>query len=243
MAKVLRLLAWGAVAAAGAIAVLVAALHRGESINALWLVTAGLCTFAISYRFYSKWLTVKVLVLDERRAPAVHHPARRQGLRAHEQVGRLRPPLRGDCRAWAAGRPGARGAVRLPAGHALDPHRRHAGRRRARRGDPLRVDAPLRQVARPDAQGGGQSRRRLRRHDQPAGHHDDPARRARAGRRQGPRREPVGAVHDRDDHPAGDDDGRRAHARAGQRAGPSPCSAWRACSPACGPAATSRRGA
>src|SRR5512136_1585032 len=69
MPKVLRLLGWGAVSAAGAVAVLVAALHRGESINALWLVTAGLCTFAISYRFYSKWLTVKVLVLDERRAP------------------------------------------------------------------------------------------------------------------------------------------------------------------------------
>jgi carbon starvation protein len=69
MPKVLRLVLWGAVSAAGAIAVLVAALHRGESINALWLVTAGLCTFAISYRFYSKWLTVKVLVLDDRRAP------------------------------------------------------------------------------------------------------------------------------------------------------------------------------
>jgi carbon starvation protein len=69
MPKVLRLLAWGAVSAAGAIAVLVSALHRGESINALWLVTAGLCTFAISYRFYSKWLTVKVLALDDRRAP------------------------------------------------------------------------------------------------------------------------------------------------------------------------------
>jgi carbon starvation protein len=69
MPKVLRLLGWGAVAAAGAVSVLVAALHRGESINALWLVTAGLCTFAIAYRFYSKWLMVKVLVLDERRAP------------------------------------------------------------------------------------------------------------------------------------------------------------------------------
>ena len=69
MAKLLRVLGWGAIAAAGAVSVLVAAVHRGESINALWLVTAGLCTFAISYRFYSKWLTVKVLVLDERRAP------------------------------------------------------------------------------------------------------------------------------------------------------------------------------
>ena len=72
MPKLLRLLAWGAVAAAGAVSVLVAALHRGESINALWLVAAGLCTFAVAYRFYSKWLTAKVLVLDDRRAtPAI----------------------------------------------------------------------------------------------------------------------------------------------------------------------------
>lgn len=47
----------------------VSALHKGESINALWLVVAGLCAFAVSYRFYSKWLVTKVLVLDERRAP------------------------------------------------------------------------------------------------------------------------------------------------------------------------------
>ena len=69
MSKLLRILGWGAVAAAGATAVLVSALHRGESISALWLVTAGLCSFAIAYRFYSKWLAVKVLVLDDHRAP------------------------------------------------------------------------------------------------------------------------------------------------------------------------------
>jgi carbon starvation protein len=69
MSRLLRILGWGAVAAAGATAVLVSALSRGESISALWLVTAGFCSFAIAYRFYSKWLMVKVLVLDERRAP------------------------------------------------------------------------------------------------------------------------------------------------------------------------------
>ena len=45
------------------------AFHNGERVNALWLVVAGLCTFAISYRFYSKWLMAKVLTLDDRRAP------------------------------------------------------------------------------------------------------------------------------------------------------------------------------
>ncbi len=69
MSRLLKLLGWGAVAAAGVVSVLVSALHRGETISALWLVTAGGCSFAIAYRFYSKWLAVKVLVLDERRAP------------------------------------------------------------------------------------------------------------------------------------------------------------------------------
>ena len=53
-------------------AIIVLALSRGEQVSALWIVAAGLCTFAISYRFYSKWLATKVLVLnDERATPAV----------------------------------------------------------------------------------------------------------------------------------------------------------------------------
>ena len=50
----------------------VLALARGEPINALWIVLAGLCAAAISYRFYSKWLATKVLVLnDDRATPAL----------------------------------------------------------------------------------------------------------------------------------------------------------------------------
>src|SRR5438067_2732025 len=65
-------LLWCAVTVLGLGAVCVLALSRGEQINAMWIVTAGLCAFAISYRFYSKWLATKVLVLnDERATPAV----------------------------------------------------------------------------------------------------------------------------------------------------------------------------
>jgi len=50
----------------------VLAVSRGEQISALWIVTAGLCAAAISYRFYSKWIAAKILVLnDERATPAV----------------------------------------------------------------------------------------------------------------------------------------------------------------------------
>src|SRR5207237_7460711 len=41
-------------------------------INALWIIIAGLCSFAVSYRLYSTWLATKVLFLnDERATPAL----------------------------------------------------------------------------------------------------------------------------------------------------------------------------
>ena len=65
-------LLWIAVSLLGLLALAVLALSRGEQVSALWIVTAGLCTFAVSYRFYSKWLATKVLVLNNERAtPAV----------------------------------------------------------------------------------------------------------------------------------------------------------------------------
>jgi carbon starvation protein len=69
MHPLLKTLLWILVSATGAGAVAVSALHRGETLNALWLVVAGACSFAIAYRFYSKWLVTKVLVLDAHRSP------------------------------------------------------------------------------------------------------------------------------------------------------------------------------
>ncbi|PPC95817.1 carbon starvation CstA family protein [Methylotenera mobilis] len=59
---------WAAVALLGAFAVAGIALNRGESINALWLITAAVCIYAIAYRFYAAWIAAKVLVIDETRA-------------------------------------------------------------------------------------------------------------------------------------------------------------------------------
>src|SRR4029450_2053039 len=65
-------LLWFAVSALGVMAIAMLALSRGEHISALWIVAAGFCALSISYRFYSKWLATKVLVLNEERAtPAV----------------------------------------------------------------------------------------------------------------------------------------------------------------------------
>src|SRR4051812_31223831 len=56
------------VAAAGALAFSAIALHRGEAINAIWLVVAALCSYALGYRFYSKFIAAKVLAIDPARA-------------------------------------------------------------------------------------------------------------------------------------------------------------------------------
>src|SRR5690348_2361775 len=64
----IRPLLWVGIAALGALAFAAVALHRGEQINALWLVTAALCTYAVGYRFYSKFIAAKVLALNPQRA-------------------------------------------------------------------------------------------------------------------------------------------------------------------------------
>src|ERR1700685_632307 len=68
MGKLFRILAWLLVASLGAVAVATIAFHRGEQINALWLVIAAVCTYAVGYRFYSGFISAKVLVLDPMRA-------------------------------------------------------------------------------------------------------------------------------------------------------------------------------
>jgi carbon starvation protein len=68
MNKTLKLIIWIAIAILGAFALSAIALNRGESINALWLITAAACIYAIAYRFYAAWIAAKVLVIDETRA-------------------------------------------------------------------------------------------------------------------------------------------------------------------------------
>ncbi len=68
MPKIFRVLIWLAIAILGSVALATIALHRGEQINAMWLVVAAVCTYAIGYRFYSKFIATKILILDPRRA-------------------------------------------------------------------------------------------------------------------------------------------------------------------------------
>ncbi|MEP7043230.1 MAG: carbon starvation CstA family protein [Dokdonella sp.] len=59
---------WLVLAAFGAVCLGVIALHRGESINAIWLVAAALSVFTIGYRFYGRMIATRVLKLDPTRA-------------------------------------------------------------------------------------------------------------------------------------------------------------------------------
>jgi carbon starvation protein len=64
----LKKLVWVLVALLGVGALSVIAISRGETINALWLITAAVCIYAIGYRFYAAWIATKILMVDETRA-------------------------------------------------------------------------------------------------------------------------------------------------------------------------------
>ncbi|HEX9254153.1 MAG TPA: carbon starvation CstA family protein, partial [Candidatus Angelobacter sp.] len=66
--KLGKILIWLAVAAVGALALATIALRRHEPISAMWLVVAAVCSYALGYRFYSKFVAAKVLALDAMRA-------------------------------------------------------------------------------------------------------------------------------------------------------------------------------
>lgn len=74
MKKMLSILLWGVSAATGASALAAVALDHGESVNAVWLVTAALSVYFIAYRYYSRFIANRVLQLDDtRQTPALRH--------------------------------------------------------------------------------------------------------------------------------------------------------------------------
>ena len=68
MPKVLSVVVWVAIGLLGAAGFGVMALSRGETISAGWLVIAGVCTYLVAYRFYSRYLADTVFGVDNRRA-------------------------------------------------------------------------------------------------------------------------------------------------------------------------------
>jgi carbon starvation protein len=68
MRRTLTALLWFAIAILGAGAYAALALKRGEPINSGYILVAAICTYTIGYRFYSKWIAARVLMLNDRRA-------------------------------------------------------------------------------------------------------------------------------------------------------------------------------
>ncbi|MFI5624183.1 carbon starvation CstA family protein [Nocardioides sp. NPDC051685] len=62
------IIVWTAVAVVGAVCWAVLALSRGEEVSALWILFAALASYAIAYRFYSKFIAKTVLEVDDSRA-------------------------------------------------------------------------------------------------------------------------------------------------------------------------------
>ncbi len=68
MKKTASILLWLVIALLGAFAYVTLAVKRGEPVNSGYILVAALCTYAIGYRFYSKWIAARVLALNDRRA-------------------------------------------------------------------------------------------------------------------------------------------------------------------------------
>jgi len=72
MSNISKHLMWLAIAIFGAFSLGVVALSQGESINALWIVTAAVSIYLIAYRFYALYIAKNVMQLDGNRpTPAV----------------------------------------------------------------------------------------------------------------------------------------------------------------------------
>ena len=85
--SLLRAITWTGISLLGMAAYATLALHRGDSINSAYLVIAALCTYALGYRFYSKWLSVRALMLDDRRAtPCEVHEDGKDFVRTHRWI-------------------------------------------------------------------------------------------------------------------------------------------------------------
>ncbi len=68
MKRIFGHLVWAALAIVAAFCLGGIAIQRGEPINSIWLVLAAACTYAVGFRFYAKFIAVRVMALNDQRA-------------------------------------------------------------------------------------------------------------------------------------------------------------------------------
>lgn len=67
MRRLRTIVIWTLISALGAASFGRLALSRGETVNAAWLLAAALCTYAVGYRFYSRFIAARIFALDAAR--------------------------------------------------------------------------------------------------------------------------------------------------------------------------------
>jgi len=70
----LKLVLWGFLANLGAVALafVTGLINPNEKVNGIWLVVAAACIYVLAFRFYGRWISRRVVELnDQRVTPAV----------------------------------------------------------------------------------------------------------------------------------------------------------------------------
>ena len=67
MRRLRSIIIWTLISALGAASFGWLALSRGETVNAAWLLVAALCTYAVGYRFHSRFIATRIFALDAAR--------------------------------------------------------------------------------------------------------------------------------------------------------------------------------
>src|SRR3974390_1814493 len=87
MKKVAATLFWVLLALLGGWAYVTLAVPRHRELSSAYILLAALCSYAIGYRFYSKWIAARVLALDNRRAtPCEVHDDGRDFVRTNKWI-------------------------------------------------------------------------------------------------------------------------------------------------------------
>jgi carbon starvation protein len=91
--SVLKLVLWGFLAVLGSVALafVVGLVNPQEKVNGLWLVVAAACIYVLAFRFYGRWISRRVVELnDQRVTPAIRlndrvnfHPTNKYVLFGH----------------------------------------------------------------------------------------------------------------------------------------------------------------
>jgi hypothetical protein len=128
MKKVLLTLFWLLTALLGVWGYATLATQRGEPLNSVYVLLAALCSYAIGYRFYSKWVAARVLTLNDRRATPCEVQEDGKDYVKTNKVDRVRASFCRDLRSRAVGGSRFGRAIRLFAGCIMDSDRSGIGR-------------------------------------------------------------------------------------------------------------------